>query len=162
MRSRYFLITLCAAIGPYGSLSAQIAPTPEPHQPAYSFTPLTGETLTKAFSGTTMDGIYKTPRQRSGTQKFTEQFNADGSTEYIEGPISDKGQWAVRGSLICFRYSGTLSGNISCFNVFKVGTCLYSYAPENIGRDGYPLNDNLWSAKTVIKGDISNCEDFVS
>ena len=155
MRSCYFIITLL--------ISLAFAPVSAAQDGAlYDLTPLAGAELIQAFSGKTMDGIYKTARERSGTHKFTESFNADGSTEYFEGPLVDKGEWLVRERLICFRYSGSLSGGVSCFNVFQTGTCLYSYNPANIGRDSYPLNDNLWSAKTIIRGDISTCDDLSS
>jgi len=72
------------------------------------------------------------------------------------------GQWVVERALICFRYDGALGNDISCFNVYKTGTCLYSFNPANIGPDGYPLDDNLWSVKTIARGDISSCDDLVS
>ena len=158
MRSRYFIIIhgLIATL-----LCLPLTATAQ-DGPLSCLIPLEGSELETAFSGKTMDGIYKTPRERSGTHKFTESFNADGSTDYFEGPLVDKGEWLVRGRLICFRYSGSLSGGVSCFTVFQTGTCLYSYNPANIGRDGYPLNDNLWSAKTIIRGDISTCDDLSS
>jgi len=46
---------------------------------------LTGKYLYDAFIGQTMDGIYKRPRERSGTNEFTESFYADGTTYYREG-----------------------------------------------------------------------------
>ncbi|MGJ8563786.1 MAG: hypothetical protein ACSHXY_09560 [Alphaproteobacteria bacterium] len=123
--------------------------------------PVTGEALTQAFSGVTMDGIYKLPRERSGTQQFTETFNADGTTDYREGKIIDKGQWAANDDTICFRYSGPMAGGYSCFNVFKAGTCYYSYARVNV-KDGKPVDENRWSAKTITRGDISTCDNLVS
>ncbi|MEP6343664.1 MAG: hypothetical protein ABJ275_10135 [Maricaulaceae bacterium] len=125
-------------------------------------TPLDGTSLEAAFSGKTMDGIYKIPRERTGTNQFTESFNADGTADYFEGPIVDTGEWRVRDRLICFRYDGALSGGVSCFNVYRTGTCLYSYNPANVGKDGYPYDENLWSVKTVTRGGISSCDDLVS
>lgn len=165
MRSRYLLTGIAMAMLGYNLPSpAQITPpaTGKQKAPLLNFSPLSGPTLSEAFRGKTMDGIYKVPRQRTGTDKFTERFNEDGTTEYFEGPLVDKGQWIVRGRLICFRYQGALSGTVDCFNVFQSGTCLYSYNPDNIGPDGYPLNDNLWSAKTVTQGDITSCDDLIS
>ena len=127
-----------------------------------SLIPLESSDLEAAFSGKTMDGIYKIPRERTGTNKFTETFNIDGTTEYFEGPIVDGGQWIVSGALICFRYDGALSGGVSCFNVYRSGTCLYSYNPANIDQDGYPYDDNRWSVKTITRGDISTCDDLYS
>ena len=159
MRSRYFLVTTVTAL--IASLPTIFASAQDgANRPL--LIPLEGSTLEAAFSGKTMDGIYKIPRERTGTNKFTETFNIDGTTEYFEGPIVDGGQWLVRGRLICFQYNGALSGGISCFNVFRSGTCLYSYNPANIDKDGYPYDDNRWSAKTITRGDISSCDDLYS
>ncbi len=122
--------------------------------------PVIGQDLVKAFNGTTMDGIYKLPRQRSGTDEFTETFNTDGSTVYREGDITDNGHWVIVDDTICFRYTGALSG-VSCFKVFRSGTCYYSYAPDSI-TNGVPIDANRWSVKTIIRGDISTCDNLVS
>jgi len=160
MRSRYFLALLMGLSSLPALATAQIAP--EPVKPQSSLIPLEGAKLTAAYRGKTVEGIYKRPRERTGTNKFTERFNADGTTHYREGQITDKGQWNVRGNIICFRYDGELSGDISCFNIFQTGTCLYAYNPRQIGRDGYPVDDNQWSAKTINRGDVSSCEDLTS
>ena len=123
---------------------------------------LSGDRLKNAFSGKTMDGIYKRPRERTGTNLFTETFNKDGTTAYKEGDLSDNGFWVVTEDVICFRYQGALSGNVSCFVVFKSGTCLYSYAPSAIRADGMPFDTNRWSAKTIVQGDVSTCDNLVS
>ena len=157
LRTQYFmirfLVTLRAFLIMAGAANAQWVGDLEP---------LTGESLKNTFSGKTMDGIYKQPRERTGTNQFTETFKADGSTQYIEGPISDNGFWAVTDDVICFRYTGPLSGNVSCFVVFKTGTCLYSYNPSAIKADGMPYDPNLWSVKTIIRGDVSTCDNLVS
>ena len=71
---------------------------------------LTGKYLYDAFIGQTMDGIYKRPRERSVTNEFTESFYADGTTYYREGKITDDGRWRIKNDIICFTYSGELSG----------------------------------------------------
>jgi hypothetical protein len=113
-----------------------------------------------------MDGIYKQVRQRSGTARFTESFLPSGETLYQEGKVTEKGRWNLAGppgfeKIICFRYEGSMAGPESCFTVFKNGTCLYSYAPSLV-RGGQPLDSNRWSAKTIIRGEISSCDDLVS
>ena len=122
---------------------------------------LSGKYLYDAFIGKTMDGIYKLPRERSGTNEFTESFYADGTTYYREGDITDDGHWRIDRDIICFTYSGELSGNESCYVVYASGSCLYSYHPRNV-RNGKPINSNAWSAKTLIRGDISTCDNLVS
>lgn len=170
MRSRHFLklvgLSLLLSLAWPVTTSGQVLAKPDIEEnqadETSGLTPLTGEALTAIFHGKTMDGIYKIPRERTGTNKFTESFNEDGTTDYFEGPLVDTGQWIVRGSLICFRYDGALSGGVSCFNVYKSGTCIYSYNPANVRRNGYPVDDNLWSVKTITRGDISTCDDLVS
>jgi len=122
---------------------------------------LTGQHLYDAFIGQTMDGIYKRPRERTGTNEFTESFYADGTTYYREGDVTDDGNWRIKDDIICFTYSGELSGGESCFIVYSSGTCLYSYNPRNV-RNGKPINSNAWSAKTLIRGDVSSCDNLVS
>lgn len=122
---------------------------------------LTGKYLYDAFIGQTMDGIYKRPRERSGTNEFTESFYADGSTYYREGNITDEGNWRIKDDIICFTYKGELSGTESCYAVYSSGTCLYSFNPRNV-RNGKPISTNAWSAKTLIRGDVSSCDNLVS
>ncbi len=122
---------------------------------------LTGKYLYDAFIGQTMDGIYKRPRERSGTNEFTESFYTDGSTYYREGNLTDEGSWRIKDDIICFTYAGEMSGEESCFMVYSSGTCLYSYNPRNV-RNGKPIHSNAWSAKTLIRGDISSCDNLIS
>lgn len=127
---------------------------------------LEGDALYSAFAGRTMDGTYKRVRERSGTARFTETFSSSGATLYKEGTTVEAGRWQLMGppgfeTIICFQYTGSMEGPASCFTVFKAGTCLYSYNPNFI-RAGKPIEANHWSAKTVIRGDLSSCNDFMS
>ena len=82
MRSRSLIITSSAillCLSPV--IAAQDSSLSSP------LIPLKGLELTETFDGKTMDGIYKVARERSGTNKFTESFNSDGTTEYFEGPL---------------------------------------------------------------------------
>lgn len=128
---------------------------------AHALTLLSGDSLRAAFSDVTVDGTYKQFRERSGTSQFTETFHADGTTDYREGKINDKGEWRVIGDdVICFRYAGPLAGGVSCYTVFAEGTCLYAYHPRLI-KDGQPIDRNQWSAKTVNRGELSTCDDLI-
>jgi hypothetical protein len=122
---------------------------------------LTGKHLYNAFIGQTMDGIYKQARERSGTNEFTESFYADGTTYYREGKYADDGRWRINDDIICFSYADTQYGVDSCFIVYSSGTCLYSFNPRNV-RNGKPINSNAWSAKTLIRGDVSSCDNLIS
>lgn len=147
------LLTLALALLPALSFANVIT--------AEDLSPLIGDALTQTFKGVTMQGTYKHPRERTGTSTFTETFHPNGTTSYREGKITDQGQWTVTDDRICFAYSGELSGGTSCFNVFKAGNCYYSYGLGQL-RDGYPLRPNSWSAKTIIKGEYTTCNDLVS
>lgn len=145
---------------------------PAPHASAQTFgsgpdnlTLLQGDTLNEAFFGRMMDGTYKAVRERTGTSSFTETFAKDGSTDYREGDLRARGRWKLSGApgfedIICFTYSGVMAGPPSCFTVFRDGTCLYSYSPRMV-KNGKPINSNYWQAKTVIRGELSSCDDLV-
>lgn len=122
---------------------------------------LSGSDMREAFSNQTMRGVYKSPRARSGSQFFTEQFFADGTTRYKEGSVTDTGQWSTQNNLLCFHYSGVMAGQVSCFSVYRIGTCYYSYGPREV-FNGKPLVPNAWSVKSKLDGDLSNCEDLMS
>jgi len=126
---------------------------------------LVGKNLEDSYLGKTIDGIYKRPRERSGTNEFTESFYADGTTYYREGKFIQEGQWYIEnGDTVCFTYDseGPVSATIPhCFAVFESGTCQYAYALNNM-RNGKPIHPNAWTAKTLIHGDISTCDNLIS
>lgn len=122
---------------------------------------LLGDDLIGAFENITMDGIYKAPRERSGTDRFTETFLGDGTTRYREGRVFDEGEWVTSYDTICFSYEGQLGNRLSCFNVFETDGCYYSYIKADV-RDGRPINANSWTAKTVIQGDDLACSDLIT
>jgi len=148
-----FFMALALILLPLGALANDIT--------ADDLSPLTGDALTETFKGVTMHGTYKSPRERTGTSAFTETFNADGTTHYSEGKITDTGNWVVTGNTICFAYNGELMGGTSCFNVFRAGNCYYSYGLGQL-KSGYPVRPNSWSAKTIVKGEYNTCDDLVS
>jgi len=123
--------------------------------------PLLGDSLVNAFENITMDGIYKRPRERSGTDRFTETFLSDGTTRYREGRIFDQGEWVTSFDTICFSYEGQLGNRLSCYNVFQKDGCYYSYLKANV-KDGQPININGWAAKTVVSGDDLACPDLIT
>lgn len=154
-----------AVLGLHDMAAAQER-VPPPSRAPQHLTLLNGDALHEAFSGRTMDGIYKQVRARTGTARFTESFLPSGETRYREGKVRETGRWQLLGppgfeTVICFQYGGTMAGPPSCFSVFRNGTCLYSYAPRLV-RGGQPLDSNRWSAKTIIRGEISSCDDLIS
>ncbi len=153
MRSRYFIILFIAIIFNLSASARDINND--------VMEPVLGQELYTAFAGVTLYGIYKRPRERSGTHQFTEIFNTDGTTEYTEGALKDSGKWVTSNDTICFTYIGEFMGPKSCFKVFRLGTCLYSYDPRVISG-GKPIVNNAWSVKAKTDQSIANCEDLVS
>ncbi len=141
--------------------SAQQKPKVDNGIIAHALERLLDDDMQNAFSGRRMEGVYKNPRQSSGTQFFTEDFNADGTTRYYEGVLVDNGLWSTEGDQLCFGYTGPLAGNLSCFAVYRLGTCYYSYNPAEI-FNGKPLIPNAWSVKSKLDNDLSTCEDLMS
>jgi len=126
---------------------------------------LTGKNLEDSYLGQTIDGIYKRPRERSGTHEFTESFYADGTTYYREGDFTQEGRWYIENrNTVCFTYQGEDPASKAiahCFAIFESGTCQYAYALNNM-RNGKPIHPNAWTAKTLIQGDISTCDNLIS
>lgn len=123
---------------------------------------LLGQELAESFLGQTMDGIYKNPRERSGTNQFTESFYADGTTYYREGKFTQEGLWEIRdGQFACFTYPEENPDTEHCFAIYESGTCQYAYARRNV-RNGKPIHPNAWTAKTLKWGDVSTCDNLVS
>ena len=126
---------------------------------------LVGKNLEDAYLGQTIDGIYKRPRERSGTHEFTESFYADGTTYYREASFTQEGRWYIENrNTVCFTYEN--EGPVStttphCFAIYESGTCQYAYAINNV-RNGKPIHPNAWTAKTLIQGDISTCDNLIS
>jgi len=126
---------------------------------------LMGKNLEESYLGQTIDGIYKRPRERSGTHEFTESFYADGTTYYREGDFTQEGRWYIENrNTVCFTYQGegpVPEATPHCFAIFESGTCQYAYAINNM-RNGKPIHPNAWTAKTLIQGDISTCDNLIS
>ena len=90
---------------------------------------LYGQNLENAYLGKTIDGVYKRPRERSGTHEFTESFYADGTTYYREGDFTQEGRWYTERNTVCFTYENeTPDGRVipHCFAIFESGTCQYA------------------------------------
>lgn len=142
-------------------LIALAAPATAYGQDIHSLYPLYGQALKEAYLGQTVDGIYKAPRERSGTNQFTESFYIDGTSYYREGDFTQEGLWDIRDNrAVCFSYPNENPGVEHCFAVFESGNCQYAYAVNNV-RNGKPINSNSWTAKTLIRGDVTSCDNLV-
>lgn len=120
---------------------------------------LIGDELLAEFSGKTRIGIYKRPFARSGSSRYTETTHANGRTDYKEGDFTATGIWKAAGDRMCFRYDSSPE-DLHCFREFKTGNCVYSYTLSNSTVNG-PIDPNRWGSKSVIKGDVSTCDDLL-
>lgn len=120
---------------------------------------LSGDALREAFAGKTHYGTYKEAREETGTTTFTEVMSVDGQTQYREGAMRLKGSWDIEvDDVMCFEYINFPGRH--CFRMYQSGTCIYGYTPRDTTAFG-PVNANAWNVKSVRKGDVSTCDDFV-
>lgn len=130
-------------------------------QPAYK--PLTHDEYLELLPGKTIKGEYRFMRQRTKTYQFQETHNADGTTDYKEGPIRSKGIWYPLGKQkICYKYPGdpNMSGT-SCWFVYNDDGCFYGYNISQMTLKGPRYFDN-WGARWVIVGSGGTCDASVS
>lgn len=120
---------------------------------------LIGDELLAEFSGKTRIGVYKRPFARSGSSRYEETTHTDGTTHYKEDDFTATGIWKAAGDRMCFRYDSSPE-DLHCFREFKVGNCVYSYSLDNSTVNG-PINPNRWGSKSLIKGDVSTCDDLL-
>ncbi len=132
-------------------------------QSGKSFKPLNAERFMQILPGNTLLGEYRFLRERSNTYNFTEKHYADGTTDYREGDIREKGIWYTLGNnKICYKYpeSKEMGGYISCFWVYEHDKCFYGYSISEMTLNG-PRNFNDWVARWIIKGSGGSCDEAV-
>ena len=125
---------------------------------------MTAEKFKKLLPGKTLLGEYRYMRERSKTYNFRETHHANGTTDYIEGPIKSKGKWYTLSThKICYTYPDDpdMGGNISCFWVYNNDGCYYGYSRREMTLKG-PRSYNDWSARWIIKGSGKSCDAAVS
>ena len=101
---------------------------------------------------------------RTDTFNFSETHNADGTTLYKEGPLSEPGIWytlkapagSTAGGKVCYKYIGPQMSGTHCFWVYEEDGCYYGYGRNNITLDG-PRSFNDWTARWIIKGSGKTC-----
>ena len=128
-----------------------------------TFKPLTAERFKEMLPGKTLLGEYRQLRERSNTFNFSEKHYADGTTDYQEGELREKGVWYTLGdNKICYKYpeSKIMGGYVSCFWVYEDSKCFYGYGLNEMTLNG-PRNFNDWTARWVIKGEGGTCDEAV-
>jgi len=129
-----------------------------------TYAPIPGEKIKQLLTGKTIVGEYRFMRERTKTYNFSEVHHKDGSTDYVEGPITSKGVWYTLGThKICYKYPDdpNMGAGISCFWVYKQDTCYYSYGRDAMSLKG-PRAFEDWSARWIIKGSGGSCDEPVS
>ena len=128
------------------------------------YSPITAEQFKQFLPGNTIAGEYRQMRERTKTYAFSEKHNADGTTDYTEGPVKSKGLWyTLSRHKICYKYPNdpNMGPQISCFWVYKQDTCYYGYALDAMTLRG-PRRFEDWSARWVVKGSGGTCDAPVS
>ena len=129
-----------------------------------TYDPLTHNTYKKLLPGKTIKGEYRRMRERTKTFNFTEEHFADGTTNYREGTLNEKGVWYPLGAQkICYKYpnSPNMGGYTNCFWVYESEKCYYGYSINQMTLKG-PRDYNNWVARWVIKGTGGSCDTPVS
>ena len=115
---------------------------------------VTGDDLYASFAGVTHEGAYNFNLDGVPRSRYSEAHNTDGTTDYIEGDLQQKGAWVLREDRICFWYPDLNSG---CFRVWRVDNCYYYYS-DQFPESADELSRNYWTARSVKRGENATCE----
>ncbi len=113
--------------------------------------PLTGVEIQKFVFGSTMSGEYP-----SG-ERWAEQFNTDGTSEYSESGILSHGTMSLNGNILCFTYPDkpTTGG---CFEVWKRGpNCFDFYTPTGLATLDQRQFGKAWDARAWYANQTPTC-----
>lgn len=153
-RLRIILLCLAFTIPPYAwGQNQQTDIRPLAHQ-------LVGDELLKAIEGQTHDGSYNFDIQGLASQFYEETHHADSRLTYRESGQVYKGAWIIDNDSLCFFYDDP-GINGGCYRVYRIRNCYYFY---NKFRPYVPDEPDrpYWTARSVIKGDVPECEAAVS
>ena len=114
--------------------------------------------LRAVFEKTMMVGEYRTYRDETRTYNYTEYHNGDGTTDYREGKLREKGNWNIVGDdKVCYKYPKSDYYEATyCFFVFKQGDCYYKHSLRNMTPRG-PRRWKRWSSRAIRKNDGGSC-----
>ena len=108
--------------------------------------PLTGAEILKFLYGSTMSGEYP------DGDRWAEQFNTDGSSEYSQSGSLSHGTMKLTGNILCFTYSANEAAG-GCFEVWKRGpNCFDFYSPKG----GATLNQRQFGQNWDARGWYAN------
>lgn len=92
---------------------------------------------------------------------WSEQINADGTTDYVEGNERRPGTWYVQGELYCFAYALPHQGG--CFRIVKHSPNCYELYTVSIGNVGPasppPASAMAWNGRMWRESEPGTCGD---
>ena len=121
---------------------------------------LNSDDILRAFNGQTHNGAYSLTQDGEPTRFYVEDHLETSEAIYSENGISYPGVWSIMRDHLCYDYvSDDMTGG--CFKVFQIGNC-YFFFGDNIPNHLINLEQNYWTARSVIKGQSPDCDPGVS
>jgi hypothetical protein len=119
-----------------------------------------GEEIRAEFEGVTHSGAYNFTFQGIAQNTYVETHFPDGRVIYKEGDFEADGRWFINQDNLCFVYPDEAM-NGGCFRVYKVENCFYYYSNQIREVEG-ELDQDYWTARSVIEGEAPQCEAAIS
>ena len=119
-----------------------------------------GEEIKSQFESKTHHGAYNFTFQGVAQNTYVETHYPDGRVKYREGDFEADGRWFINQDNLCFVYPDT-NMNGGCFRVYKVENCFYYYSNQIREVEG-ELDQDYWTARSVIDGEAPQCEAAIS
>ena len=141
-----FLLTALAAV--------PCAPPPHAEEDRSGLAWMSGEDIRQSFSGKPIAGLYPSEKQ------WSEQINADGTTDYREGANHWLGRWWIQDREFCFSYPPPGMGG--CFRVTRISAnCyeLYEFGSPRGTDEAPPDIANLWNGRMWHADQPTTCEN---
>lgn len=107
-----------------------------------------GLEIEEIFPGITLDGVYNDERV------FSETYFDDGSIRYRDNRGADRGDWSVRGDMLCTFYEGLQGG---CFFVIRESPNCFVFFGAIEGADGRFKPSDRWTARGWNRQGKTDC-----
>ncbi|MEO1397581.1 MAG: hypothetical protein AAFU56_01780 [Pseudomonadota bacterium] len=109
-----------------------------------------------ALFGRTLNGEYQ------DGQFWTERFNTDNSSDYIENGVPVRGTMQFKNGYLCFSYPAETQQTGGCFEVWRRSTnCFDFYGTTDLGGPAAPLSYRRfgqgWTARAWFADQKSTC-----
>lgn len=123
---------------------------------AWAFSAMGENEIRVTLFGKTLNGEYQTG------QAWTERFNTDGSTDYVEDGIAVRGSMSFKNGLLCFSYPAQPEHSGGCFEVWKRSlNCFDFYGADLDKAVTVPLTQRrfgqAWTARAWFADQDSTC-----